>query len=177
MDAHNANNGNAAGGAAVQNGGVEANGVPNIDDVFNLLDPKFLDEYENIEVASNLPDGNYTMVVTKSEVLPVNRPHPTINLKFTARVQMPETLAGKIFQFDFTLSENNKLMMKRMFYNLGFEFDLKNQLAAFARLQGCELEINLSTKDQYQNKNIRRMTQKGELLQNFLSSISVGDQL
>ena len=148
-----------------------------IEDAFAVLGENFLKEYDEIEVPSNLPDGTYTMLVTKSEVTPVQRGGNTVNLKFSAKVLTPDNLAGKIFLYDFTLSESNKTMMKKMFFSLGFEFDLRNQFAAFARLVGSELEVNLSTNGQYQNKNIRRVIQKSEVLESFLQTVAIKPEL
>ena len=150
----------------------------NLEEVFGMLDQKFLEEYKGIEVPSNLPDGSYQVIVTKTEVMPVQKPGgKTVTLKLSAKVTAPETAVGKIFQYDFTLNENNKAMMKKLFFALGFEYDLRNQFVAFSRLPGSELEINISTNGAYQNKNIRRVTSRGQMLTTFLEDIATGEEL
>lgn len=160
-----------------QNLEVEQNDT-NIDEAFAFLDEKFLNEYENIEVASNLPDGIYTMSITKSEVLPTTKHESkTVMLAFSAKVQQPSEHAGKFFRYEFTMSDNNKPMMKKMFYALDFEFDLRSQMAAFSRLPGSTVEISISTNGQYKNQHIRRLVEKGDLLARFFQNLSTQSEL
>lgn len=144
-----------------------------LDNILGEVEGDLLDEYEKVEVASKLADGEYRVIVTKAEVLPINKnSEKTISLKFSSKVIEPIASAGKIYLYDFTLNKNNMMLLKKFFAALEFEYDLKNQLAAFLRLPGSELLITLNTNGQFQNTNFKGIVKKGNNLISFLKNIS-----
>lgn len=149
-----------------------------LENILGEVESDLLEEYEKVEVASKLADGEYRVIITKAEVLPINKNNEkTIGLKFSSKVVEPLKGAGKLYLYDFTLNKNNMTMLKKFFAALEFEYDLKTQLAAFLRLPGSELLITLNTNGQFQNTNFKGLVKKGTNLLAFLKNISSPNDL